>query len=121
MADISHVMTRDIGTSVTGDLAVATDLTLSTQRVLRRLLTNPGDYIWRPTYGAGLARFIGSTVSARTIQALILSQMLMEPSVAATPAPIIAVTSSPGQLTVSIRYVEADSGQTAALNFTVTP
>ena len=45
MNDIDHYIGGDIAISATADVNVATALTASQQRVLRRLLTNPGDYI----------------------------------------------------------------------------
>ena len=59
MPDISHQFSADLSLSPTGDLATITAPQLTQQRVLRRLLTNPGDYIWHPSYGAGLAAFVG--------------------------------------------------------------
>ncbi len=120
-ADLSHIITGDLALSSGGDLATVSGLDLSKQRVLRRLLTNPGDYIWRPTYGAGLPAQVGSTTSAARLQALILSQMLMEPSVAPSPAPVITVTTGAVSMTVAIVYVEAASGQTQSLTFSVSP
>ena len=55
MPDINHLWGNDLAFSATGDLATADVPTLTQQRVLRRLLTNPGDYIWELDYGAGLA------------------------------------------------------------------
>ena len=47
MADISHTFGADLSLSATGDLLCVTGDTLTQQRVLRRLLTNAGDYIWQ--------------------------------------------------------------------------
>ena len=58
MHDIAHQWGSDLLTSSVGDLASVSGPLLGQQRVLRRLLTNPGDYIWQLDYGAGLARFI---------------------------------------------------------------
>ena len=82
MADINHTFGADIGPSATGDLAVIAGLTQSQQRILRRLLTNPGDYLWHPNYGAGLASYIGGVSTVQEMQALILANMLLEASVA---------------------------------------
>ena len=48
MPDLSHEFGADLLAGPTGDLAVAAGAGLGRQRVLRRLLTNPGDYIWQP-------------------------------------------------------------------------
>ncbi len=104
----------------TGDLATVSGTVLGTQRVLRRLLTNPGDYIWQPAYGAGLARFVGEPANVLQVRAVIRAQIFQETAVARTPEPVIAVTSDDsGAVYVDIRYVDADSGQTEVLTFSV--
>lgn len=93
---------------------------LGTERVLRRLLTNPGSYIWQPGYGAGLARFVGQPVDPAGIEALIRSQMLLEPAVAVDPPPIVSVQSDPGgSLFVQVRYADADTAEPLMLNIQV--
>lgn len=123
MADISHQWGSDLVTGPTGDLVVVTGAALGQQRVLRRLLTNPGDYIWQPDYGAGLARFIGQPGNALAIRAVVRSQIFKEAAVARTPEPVIDVTLDPsgaaGTVYVYARYVDADSGQTQILSFSV--
>lgn len=123
MADLAHQWGSDLTIGPTGDLVVATGSTLSQQRILRRLLTNIGDYIWQLTYGAGLARFIGQPASALQIQAAIRSQIFKEATVARTPEPTIRVDTSPagadGTVYVDIQYVDAQSGETQVLTFSV--
>jgi phage baseplate assembly protein W len=104
----------------TGDIAVAGGMLLGTQRVLRRLLTNPGDYIWQLGYGAGLAQFVGQPVNVLQMRAVIRAQIFQESAVARTPEPMITVTSDEsGTVYVEIRYVDADTGQTLVLSFSV--
>ena len=74
MSDLNHFYGGDLSLSATGDILKVDGSTQGQQRVLRRLLTNPalmdssgkvtvvGDYIWHPTYGAGLPRMVGDTV-----------------------------------------------------------
>ncbi|MBW4091065.1 MAG: hypothetical protein HIU82_08150 [Proteobacteria bacterium] len=123
MPDLSHQWGADLAVGPTGDLAVTMGAALGQQRVLRRLLTNPGEYIWQPDYGAGLARFIGQPANRLQIQALIRSQIFKESAVARTPEPIIDVSISPGgaagTVYVYIRYQDAGSGQTQVLSFSV--
>lgn len=123
MPDLSHQWGSDFSIGPTGDLAVAAGPALGQQRVLRRLLTNPGEYIWQPDYGAGLARFIGYPASPLQIQAVIRSQIFKESTVARTPEPIITVSVSPagaaGTVYVYIRYQDTTSGQTQVLSFSV--
>jgi phage baseplate assembly protein W len=123
MDDISHQWGSDLTIGPTGDLAVAAGASLGQQRVLRRLLTNPGDYIWQLDYGAGLARFIGQPGNALQIRAVVRSQIFKEAAVARTPEPVIDVSFAPagaaGTVYVHIRYVDANTGQTQLLSFSV--
>ncbi len=56
MYDLSHQWGDDLTVGPTGDMALVTGSVFGQQRVLRRLMTNPGDYIWQLDYGAGLAQ-----------------------------------------------------------------
>ena len=117
MADLDMSWSGDLAVTQTGDLATVDGAALGTERVLRRLMTNPGDYIWNPRYGAGLAQYIGQPIDPAGIQALILSQMQLEAAVAAVPEPIVAVQSDPaGRLFAQIRYADATTAQSSALS-----
>lgn len=116
MTDISHYFGADLTLGPTGDLAVSSGTQNGQERVLRRLLTNPGDYIWHPKYGAGLPAMVGQPVNTARIRAIIRSQIMKEAVVARSPAPVIAVTSnSRGFVYASIRYVDATTGDTQTL------
>ncbi len=123
MTDLSHLWSSDLSVSPTGDLAVVNGTIFGQQRVLRRLMTNPGDYVWQTDYGAGLARFIGQPANATQIQAVIRAQIFKETAVSRAPEPEISVQFDPadgtGSVYVSIRYVDAPSGQTQVLSFSV--
>lgn len=105
--------------SGTADLGVATGTTASQQRVLRRLLTNPGDYPWHPDYGAGLPAEVGKLADERRIRGLIQAQIFKEEAVLQNPPPVIAVTAIAGGVAVRIQYTDAQTGQTAVLAFDV--
>ena len=118
MADIFHGFGADLASSPTGDLAIADSATLGQQRVLKRLLTNPGDYIWHPEYGAGLAQFVGRPAQISQIRAVIRSQIFKEAAVGRSPEPIIDVSfDQSGTVYVHVRYTDATTGQTQALSF----
>ncbi len=123
MADAFHQWGSDLALSATGDVSTIVGPLLGQQRILRRLLTNPGDYIWQLDYGAGLGRFIGQTVNPLQIQAVIRSQIFKEAAVARQPEPVIDVQVAPGgaagTVYVYIRYVDASSSQTQVLSFSV--
>lgn len=90
------------------------------QRLLRRLLTNPGEYLWNPNYGAGIARFLGQPTSVPAITAIIRSQIFLEAAVAQTPAPVITVTGQKdGSVFCSILYTDAATGKPTPLQFSI--
>jgi hypothetical protein len=116
MTDISHVVGSDLELGPTGDLASVNDPSLGQQRVLRRLLTNPGDYIWNLPYGAGLPRMVGRPANPSAIQGLITSQMLRERTVAQSPLPQVTVSSDNGGTVYAyVQYADANTGQTQVL------
>ncbi len=123
MADVFHQWGSDLIVGPTGDIATIDGSLSGQQRVLRRLLTNPGDYIWQLDYGAGLARFIGQPANPLQIRAVIRSQIFKEAVVARQPEPLINVQVAPsgasGTIYVYIRYVDTESSQTQTVSFSV--
>jgi phage baseplate assembly protein W len=119
MTDISHTIFQDLSASSTGDLLACSGVEQGKQRVLRRLLTNPGDYIWHPDYGAGLARQVGELADIKRVRALIRGQMLQEAAVAQSPEPEITVIQIQGGLQCAIRYTDAGTQAPVSLNFNV--
>lgn len=119
MPDLAHFWGSDLAWSTTGDLATADAPAVTLQRVLRRLLTTPGDYIWSRDYGAGLAAFVGQPGAASAIRAAIRGQIFKEAAVAHTPEPVVDLTPDPsGALYVHIRYADATTGTTQTVAFT---
>lgn len=122
LQDLYHYWSSDLNLSNTGDLLKVDGTERGQQRVLRRLLTNPGDYVAHPDYGAGLPSWIGEPIDEGKVAALIRSHMLLEDCVAKLPPPTISVStldSDPGAFTVTIAYNDADSDQPVVLAFTV--
>lgn len=120
--DISQNFGSDFSFSARNDLLTSSDIEKSRQRVLRRLLTNPGDYIWHPQYGTGLQRFIGQSLSSDRfdeIRSLITSQIFLEESVAKTPQPVILLQTIQGGLFVQINYTQASTQSQVMLTFDV--
>lgn len=120
--DLHHFWSDDLSTSHSGDLLTVDGTQRGQQRVLRRLLTNPGDYVAHPTYGAGLPAWIGEPVDDGKVAALIRSHMLLEECVAKLPPPTVTVQvldSDPGAFAVTIAYNDADSDKPVVLAFTV--
>lgn len=119
--DIAHYYSGDLQVAANGDLLAVDSVIESQQRILRRLLTNPNDYIWNPAYGAGLPSRIGSTTDQAEMNALITSQMFKEESVVQNPAPQVSTSQIPNGLGVHIQYVESDSNSSTILSFEVNP
>lgn len=119
MNDIDHFIGGDLGLSATGDLLVDGATLTGQQRVLRRLITNPGDYPWHLEYGAGLPREVGALTDVPRLTSLIRSQILLEAAVARTPDPIVQVTPIQSGVTVKVQYTDAETGENVSLNFDV--
>lgn len=123
LTDLDQYIGSDVAASGTGDLQGATATLRGQERVLRRLLTNPGDYIFQPSYGAGLPQYVGRTADVAQIRALVRGQILLEEAVAKTPAPEIGVVAIPsaagGGYSIKIRYTDAPSGEPVTLSFQV--
>ena len=120
MADISHTFGGDLSLSATGDLLCEDGDTLTQQRVLRRLLTNAGDYIWQLPYGAGLGQMVGLPAKQAAIENIIRSQIFAENAVAQVPAPVVTTTvNTDGTVNVKIIYADAVTGASSTLSFKV--
>ena len=120
MADLQLLWGGDLAIAPGGDLLLADGDALATERVLRRLLTNPGDVVFHADYGAGLASFVGQPTAPQRIAALIAAQAVQEAAVARTPAPQVSVTSTQdGTLTAALQYTSALTG--AGQQLTIQP
>jgi hypothetical protein len=120
MADANLTWSGDLAVTPAGDLSLVDNAALGQQRVLRRLLTNPYDYTWQPTYGGGLGQYIGGIVNARAIEGSIRGQLNLEAAVAHQPEPSVNTSLQPdGSVFVDLAYADARSGQTATLTFSV--
>ena len=119
MADIAHDIGSDLVIGVTGDLATSSGSENVRERVLRRLVTNPGGYIWHLDYGGGLPSFVGTPANAAAIRTTVRGQMLLEAAVARTPVPDVALLVSLGEVvTLTVTYRDGASGTSQALTLT---
>lgn len=130
--DLNHYYGGDLAASPSGDLALAPQELMGTQRVYRRLLTNAaqrdssgnvvvsGDYLAQQDYGAGVGKMIGSPQGVDAAAAVIKGQMLMEDAVTHDPAPVISLTSDQGFLSASIQYTDANTAAAQFVNFDIT-
>lgn len=120
MTDLSHQWGSDLVLSPSGSLGLADGPKLGLQRVLRRLMTGGGEYIWNPTYGAGLPAAVGQPTNAPRIRAVVFAQMLQEAEVAKSPAPTVTVTTdNAGTVFAEVTYADASTGATQTLKLPV--
>ncbi len=123
MSDLSHYWGSDLTLAANGDLLVATDTTEVNQRILRALMTSPGDYLFHMQYGVGVGQYVGKALTATDyakIRAAVRSVVVRDPEVAQTPTPQINFrVNAQGYVLVSISYTYKPSGQLQTLTFTV--
>jgi hypothetical protein len=107
MIDIYHQFGNDLFADSTGGLALVQDSLTTTQRIYRRLVTNPGDYLWNLSYGGGLRSLVGDPANDATIESIVRDQLALESTVAPMPSPTVvsritdAETTATSQLSVS--------------------
>jgi hypothetical protein len=112
MADLALTFGGDLSIGPAGELLLSANDIATQQRVLRRLLTNPGDYLWQLNYGAGLAQYVGQPGALSAIAGIARMQMLLEAAVAPTPPPVIgSQAGDDGVVTLTITYADAASKQ----------
>ncbi|MCA1179776.1 MULTISPECIES: phage tail protein [unclassified Pantoea] len=120
MNDLFHIPGGDLNITLSGDVRLVSHRERINQRILRRLITNPGDNIFDPEYGAGLGQKVGETFRPGEWKALITGQVLLEHSVAEHPPPVIKLTQTQDSVSVSISYTDVTTGTSETLSFDVT-
>jgi len=119
MMDLDHQWGGDLSVDAAGDLQAISGESVSQQRIIRRLLTLPASYIWNPTYGAGLGRFVGTTTDKRAVQALVKTQIRQETAVADDPRPVVVAEpvggTGSGTYKISITYRDRDTDATQTM------
>lgn len=119
MPDLYHFWGEDLSVSPAGDLALVDGDDLTTQRIIRRLMTAAKGYIWHLDYGAGLPQRIGDLLDANAIRGVIKAQIALEEAVARQPAPKITVSPLTNGVSVTIEFASAITGQQTTLSFDV--
>lgn len=117
--DLIQWVGEDLSASATGDLGTVNADLRTQQRIVRRLVTNQGDYIFHPDYGAGLPGKIGDTADVPAIRGLIRTQLRLEEGVAQTPEPQITVTPITNGIAVGILYTSSVTRRPVSLSFNV--
>lgn len=119
MADLSHVWSNDLSLSASGDLLLVDGPEAGRQRVIRRLLSNPGDLLFHATYGAGLPQEVGNATTSLAVEAVVRRQMFTEPVVSQEPPPVVQATPILGGVVVRISYVDRVTSEPVPIGFTV--
>lgn len=117
--DVSHFWGSDINVSQTGDMARVEGVERSKQRVLRRLMTNPGEYSFHPEYGGGIPARIGTILNLAEVGAAIRKQMELEDSVSQADPISVDVQQITNGVAVSLAYVALPDKQPVTLSFDV--
>lgn len=117
--DVAHFWGQDISASATGDVLLVDGDDLTTQRIIRRLMTAVQGYIWHLDYGGGVPAQVGSPLNLDLVSSIIRAQIALEATVARSPAPTITVTEILNGVSVSILFYSAKTGQQATLSFDV--
>jgi len=111
VTDLTHYFGGDLSWGPTGDLAISGTPDVTTQRVLRRLLTPPLSYLWNLGYGAGLPAMVGQVASVSAIRGTTLDQMLQEAGVMQDPPPTVQVrVTNTGFVFANVAYGDAETG-----------
>jgi hypothetical protein len=118
--DASHVWGGDLALAPGGDLLAVEGTAEGQQRVMRRVLTLPGNYIWQPEYGAGAPAMIGSTKTPKEVEGALRAQLLQEAAVAPNPPPVVQAIPIPNGQSVKIEWVDQFTGEPAVLAFNAT-
>ncbi|HEY1772420.1 MAG TPA: phage tail protein [Gammaproteobacteria bacterium] len=118
--DLYHQFGSDLIVGANGDLLPATADTEIQQRLLRRLFTPEGAYLWQLDFGAGVPQRVGDTLSPSVsgqILAQIKAAIALEPGIAQIPVPVITLSTVDGGLVGSIQYVDAQTKLPAVITF----
>ena len=117
ICDIDHIIGNDLSVNASGDLSIVAGPERGRQRVLRRLLTAPLDYVWEPDYGSGLPEMVGTVANAPAIRGNVRAQLAKEDAVAFDPSANIEVyVSDNGFVILNIQYADSDTKQTQTVN-----
>jgi hypothetical protein len=121
--DIYQYFGNDIVMAANGDLQTIDGIEKGKQRILRRLMTIPGSYIFHVNYGAGLPLYVGEALTQDVYQKIlgvILTQLQLEQAVSKETPPVVKLQAIPDGLIVDISYTDAGTLTPQVLTFVAT-
>ncbi len=120
--DCFHEWGNDLILSSSGDLQPVNGSAKGEQRVLRRLLTAIGGYLWHTDYGAGVPAYVGQPISQdlfEKIKSTIKSQIFLEEAVSQNPQPNIFIQTIQAGIYCQINYTDAPTKIPVVLTFDI--
>ncbi|GBR54796.1 phage tail protein [Neokomagataea thailandica NBRC 106555] len=93
MSSINHIFGGDLILS-DRSVSLVSGIEETKQRLLRRLLTIAGEYIWQLDYGAGLPKLVGEIVDKEGLEAIIRQQIINDPGIDVTKPLKVKIVSS---------------------------
>lgn len=112
--DVYHIIGNDIQLDSTNDLQLVFDTNETNQRIMRRLFTNKGGYIWNSKWGASIPWKIGEPFSQEVYQDIIKevkAAVLEDDDVAKDPPPVIQIETVFNGIICYIRYYNLASNE----------
>lgn len=120
--DLYHQYGTDLIAGANGDLLTVTGDTEVQQRLLRRLFTPYGGYLWNLTFGANVPGRVGDTLSPSDfgkVLADVKSAVAQESGVAKNPAPVVDLSLVDNGLVGTITYLDAQTKVPVVISFPV--
>lgn len=121
--DVHHIIGDDILLDKSNDLAFVFDTDETNQRIMRRLFTNKGTYIWNAKWGASIPWRVGDTLSAEVYREIvneIRAAVLEDGNVAKDPLPEITIEQSSNGLICYIRYYNLSEDEHDIISLRIT-
>jgi len=123
IVDIDQTYGNDIQVSSSGDLRTVSGSEFGKQRIIRRLLTPTGAYIFHTDYGCGIQLKIGEPLTTALFEEIktdIYSNIYKESRVAKVPTPQIVLQEIFNGLLCQITYTDTATNELEIISFTVT-
>jgi phage baseplate assembly protein W len=117
MYDLNLPWGGDLSLSPQGGTELISGSALTQQRIIRRLLTNQGDYIWDPTYGGNLRQYVDEPFDVAAVTAHVQAQTVLESTVQSVLSVVLTFQPSLGIATCTINYTASTATGPQVLTF----